>query len=246
MGDGGERGNQGGRSEVLCTGTPSWPPFPSLPLSHVPAGSWGDTQRLPSKRPWGAGRQSADWRLQPRPAVQPRRLRAGAHRMWEPQGPGGACHAAEAGRLLGSSLHCSGSWARAGGNTILCGDLGITPRRHCPPTSFPHPPPTPEGMARDWQGQNPRLPPLAALTSSGPSPGSPGGVCVFGVGVSHGGSHSGAFHPPGVEVHRTGPSQLAHSLRLPACRGLSGAVWAPGAPLPGPSSSWAVGLLRLL
>lgn len=58
--------------------------------------------------------------------------------MWGPQGPGGACHAAEAGRLLGL-LHRSGSWAQAGGNTILCGDLGITLRRHCPRLPSPIP-----------------------------------------------------------------------------------------------------------
>lgn len=142
----------------------------------------------------------------------------------------------EAARLLPPP---PGSWAQAG--NILCGDLGTTLRRHCPRLPS-HPPPTPEGMARDWQGWNPRLPPLAALTSSGPSPGSPGGVCVFGVGASHGGSHSGAFHPPGVEVHLDGPSQLAHSLRLP--QSLQGPLGLqsgpPGPPCLGPAC-WAGG-----
>ena len=67
---------------------------------------------------------------------------------WEPQSRGRGWKAA---LLLPPPLRILG----AGGNSILCGDLGITPSRHCPTTSLPHPPPTPKGMARGRQGRTP-------------------------------------------------------------------------------------------
>lgn len=145
----GERGRQIGSASYRDTLLATLPVPPSLSRASQVLG--GDTQRLPSRSPWGAGRQSADWRLQPRPAVQPRRLRAGTHRMWEPQGPGGACHAAEAGRLLCSSLYRSGSWARA--ETASSVGISGSPRVVTAPqwpSPIAHPPP--EGMARGRQG----------------------------------------------------------------------------------------------
>lgn len=207
VGDGGERGTRAADWKCFVQGhPPGHPSCPSLCLTCW-LGAGGNTQRLPSRSPWGAGRQSADWWLQPCPVVQPRRLRAGTHRMWEPQGPGGACHAAEAGRPLCSSLHHSGSWARAetASSVGISGSLqvGTAPQL---PSPIAHPP------LKGWPVAG-RAGPQAASTCCSDKFGVLSwlfwGVRVFWVGISHGGSHCGPFRPPGVEVHQQALPSLA-------------------------------------
>ena len=98
VGDGGERGTRAADRKCFVQGHPpgQFPVSPSL----LRAG-WvlGEHTEAALEEPLGC--RQAECRL----AVQPRRLRAGAHRMWEPQGHGNRSHAAEAGRLLCSSLH---------------------------------------------------------------------------------------------------------------------------------------------
>ena len=194
--------------EVLRTGTPSWPPFPSLPPSHVPARCWGGHTEAALEEP--LGRRQAECRLA---AAASSGSAAQASESRHPQdvGTAGAWGCLSRGRGWEAALFLPPPLRILGAsrNSILCGDLGITPSRHCPPTSLPHRPPTPRRDGPWPAGPDPRQPPPAALTSSGPSPGSPGGVRVFGVGVSHGGSHWGPFHPPGVEVHQQALPSLA-------------------------------------
>lgn len=119
------------------------------------------------------------------------------------------------------------------GNSILCGESQGTPESALPLTFPPHL----EGMSHGWVGLGPRLPLLAPLRSSGPSPDSPGGFHTFGVRSSVLVLTLGLSIHPRVVVSWAGPSQLSENLRLPAYMGLSGVVQAARPPCWGPAQA---------
>lgn len=134
---GGERRSQAG-VECFVQGHP----LATLPLPpSLSRASWvlGSTQGLPlPKRPWGAGRQSADWRLQPASG-------SAAERQAAPTGCLNGDHRGLGVPVLlqrreaaGSSLHRSGSWRHRRVETPSSVGISGSPCAFAP-TSFPHP-----------------------------------------------------------------------------------------------------------
>lgn len=152
-GDGGERGTRAADRKCFVQGHPpgQLPVSPSLLRAgwvrgghteaalEEPLGCRQAECRLAAAASSGGAAQASESR---------RPQDVGTAGAWEPQSRG---RGREAALLLPPPLRI----LSAGGNSILCGDLGITSSRHCPATSLPHPPPTPEGMARGRQGQTP-------------------------------------------------------------------------------------------